>query len=460
VNEIEAIRLKLSKAKDIYDIIDCCKDWRIVVLRKAKRKFRAYQIPLSNKIIEYVITEGALGNEVVSLWARQSGKTETVALTVLILGLFYIIFLDDNFQCGLFAPVESMITHVTRNRLRERFKPLSKWLGQLGVVQTAGTGVTSSIFIIENKKSGDELYVRSLSVGETADIIGPTFRLMIIEQSELVNALKLKNDVFPMGATKGGVRVMTGTTSPYFRNEYFKQAIVRWNDDPKKNKSTADYVEMVDWKEAASKSTAYSRYVSRERERMGEDSIEFKTQYGLEWAATALKFIGWEDLVPLQKDYVWVKDRLRFFGLDVARAGDSTVLTIIELDGTELHIIAWLELEGLDFEKQIPKLVAFMKQYAPLRYGLVDIVGMGRALFDMLKKELWTEIRDKETDKLIKRVAWTRIGAYYGSVKENDKMAKAMDREFQHDRIHFPEHTRYRREKNRFIEQILLKMEA
>lgn len=458
MNEIEAIKLKLSRAHNIQDVIACAKQWRDTLLFRTipvTRKLRTYQLPLSNKIIEYVVSEGALGNEIVSLWARQSGKTETVSDTVLSLGIFYIIFLKEGFQCGLFAPVESMITHVTRNRVRERYKPIKKWMESVGVVQTAGAGVTSSIFILENKLNEKEFYIRSLSVGETADIIGPTFRLMIIEQSELVNSLKLKNDVFPMGSTKGGVRVMTGTTSPYFKNQYFKQAIERWSDEPDKNKSTSDYVEMVDWKMAASKSTAYARYVKRERDRMGEDSIEFKTQYGLEWAEVALKFIGWEDLANLEVDYVWSKDRLRFFGLDVARAGDSTVLTIIEIDGMEIHIIAWLELKGLDFEKQMSKIVNFMRQYAPLRHGLADIVGLGRALFDMLKKRLWDEVRDEKTGRLIKKVAWARIGSYYGKVKENDKMGKAMDREFQHDRIHFPKHTRYRREKNRFVEQIL-----
>jgi len=265
--------------------------------------------------------------------------------------------------------------------------------------------------------------------------------------------MKLKNDVFPMGATTGGVRVLTGTTSPYFKNEYFREAIERWSDDPKKNKSTANYVELVNWKEASKYSVAYRRYVAKERTRLGEDSVEFRTQYGLEWVGATLKFIGWEKIVNQEVDYKWNKERLRFFGIDVARAGDSTVVTVIEVNGTEIHILGWMEVEGLDFEIQIPRIIYFLKQYAPLRFGLVDKPGLGVALFDMLKKRLWDEVEDEKGN--IKKEAWARVDGYYGSLKENDEMYKGMDREFQHDRVFFSKHTKYKREKSRFIDQML-----
>jgi len=455
MNEVQAIRIKLSRAKNIFDIIDCAKDWRTILLKKAKFKLRSYQIPLSDKLIEYRVTEAALGNEIITLWCRQSGKTTTVSLTVLVLGTFYIIFLNQDFNAGLFAPVKSMITHVTRNRLRKHFSSIRSFLRDLGVQMIAGEGLTSSLFVLKNIINEKEMYIQSLSVGEQAEIIGPSFSLMVIEQSELVNAMKLKNDVFPMGAEKGGVRVLTGTTSPYFKNEYFRQAIEMYSDDPARNKSTADFVEMVPWSEAAKRSTAYRRYVKKERERLGEDSIEFRTQYKLEWVGASLKFIAWEDLVILEEDYIWDKARLRFFGIDVARAGDSTVVTIIEIDGTEIHIIAWLELQGLDFEEQFPKIIKFLYRYKPLRYGLIDIVGLGRPLYDMLRKRLWEEELVDSRSGRVKKVAWARVGDFYASARENDEAAKAMDREFQHDRVKYPKHTRYKREKSKFIDQIL-----
>jgi len=434
--------------------------WREVLLRRIKTdegsrlKFRVYQLPLSDKIIECVITAGALGNELTSLWARQSGKTETVAMSVLILGTFYIIFLGRDFNAGLFAPVESMITHVTRNRLRKRFKTVKKWMyNKAGIKQLAGEGHTSSLFVLESMSTGREFSCRSLSVGEQAKIIGETFQLLIIEQSELINAMKLKTDVFPMGAETGGVRVMTGTTSPYFKNEYFKAAIQKWSGDPNKNKSTSDWLEIIDYKEAGRASVSYRRYVAREREKWGEDSIEFETQFGLKWVGTALKFIGWEKLVTLEKDYLWDKERLRFVGIDVARAGDSTVVTIIEINGIEIHIIAWLELEGLEFEDQIKVIVKFLYDFKPIRYMLVDIVGLGVALFDMLKRRVWEEVEDDKGNKKMEQ--WAIVDGYYGSKKENDEMFKATDREFQHSRIFFSKNTKYIREKARFIDQLL-----
>lgn len=443
MNEIEAIKIKLGNAKSIFDVIEACKDWREILYPRIKTELRSYQIPLSDKMIELVISEGVLGNEISSLWSRQSGKTETVALTVLVLGTFYILFLNEDFGCGLFAPVESMITHVTRNRVRQKYKLIKHWLEREGhIIQTAGEGYSAATFILQDLVNDKELTIRSLSAGESASIIGETFGLLVIEQSELVDSLKLKTDIFPMGAAKGGVRVMTGTTSPYFRNEYFREAIEKWNKNPKLNKSTSDYVEMIDYREASKASSTYARYVKREREKLGEDSIEFKTQYGLEWVGVALKFVGWETLAVLEQDYETLKERLRFFAIDVARAGDSTVVTVIELDGASIHIIGWLELEGLDFEQQIPTIVEFLKHYEPLRYGLVDIAGMGRFAHDMLKKKLWP---------------WARLDAYYPNEGSNNEMYQALDREFAHKRIFYPKKVTDDQKKNKakFIEQML-----
>jgi len=301
--------------------------------------------------------------------------------------------------------------------------------------------------------TGREFGCRSLSVGEQAKIIGETFQLLIIEQSELINAMKLKTDVFPMGAATGGVRVMTGTTSPYFKNEYFKAAVQKWSKDKAKNKSTSDWLEIIDYKQAGKVSVSYRRYVAKEREKWGQDSIEFKTQFGLEWVGTALKFIGWEKLVTLEKDYKWNRERLRFVGIDVARAGDSTVVTIIEINGTEIHILAWLELEGLEFEDQILDIVKFLKEYAPIRYMLVDVPGLGVAIFDMLKRRVWEKVEDDKGKENLEQ--WAIVDGYYGSKNENDEMFKALDREFQHSRIFFPKETKYTREKARFVDQML-----
>ena len=461
MDEVDVINMVLNKAKNADDLIRACKLWREVIVDKLEKDLpeglRQYQIPLSDKIIEYVFTDGIRGNEIISLWSRQSGKTTTVSVTVLIIGTFYIIFLNEYFNTGLFAPVESMITHVTRNKLRKFYKVLRKYLSQYGIKLIAGEGQQSSLFVLENMRNECEFNARSLSVGEHAEIIGETFKLLIIEQSELVNAMKMKNDVFPMGAEKGGVRVLTGTTSPYFKNEYFRQAIEKWNPDPTKNKSTADFVECIDWKTAANSSKAYKRYVERELERMGEDSIEFQTQFGLIWVGTKLKFIGYEDLAGLEEDYEWSNDRLRFFGIDVAQAGDSTVVTVIEIEGgkredgaVHKHTIGWLELEGINYDDQIPKIVNFLSQYKPLRFGYIDIVSLGKPVYDILKRRL-VEI-DPETNR---PTYWARLSGYYGTVNENHNINQATDREFQHGTIHYPKNTRFRREKSRFIDQIL-----
>jgi len=423
----------------IEEAITICQGFRDNLLKKAKITLRPYQTEISNKIIEYFLTAKLEGTEMSVLQSRQSGKTETVADTVLTLGIFFIGIVVEDFTCGLFAPVESMITHVTRNRIRERYKKMRKYLYSRGILLVAGEGVTSSLFILRSTKTDCEARMRSLSAGESAAIIGETFKLMIIEQTELISSFKLKNDIFPMGAEQAGLTIMTGTCSAELRNEYFKMAVEQYSEDPLRSASTSDYVKCVDWREAARHSRKYKAYVTKQKEKLGENSIEFRTQYVLEWVGLKVKFTDWDTLAALEAIYKPNKERLRFFGIDIGKA-DSTVVTIIEINGTQIHIIAWLELQGLDYERQIPEIANFLKKYAPLRYGLMDARAVGEPVFDMLYKK-------------IRRFA--PLEDYFGSPKLNDAMYKDMDREFVHSRVHYPKETKYTREKNKFIEQML-----
>jgi len=110
ISEVKAIRDLISRADSLEEIINICKIWRDVLCKRVRIKFRPYQTEFSDKIIEYVISEGIIGNEITVMFARQSGKTEAVAITTLALGLFYILFMWQDFDTGLFAPVQSMIT--------------------------------------------------------------------------------------------------------------------------------------------------------------------------------------------------------------------------------------------------------------------------------------------------------------------------------------------------------------
>jgi len=445
MSEVKAIRDLISRATTLDEIINANKIWRDIVLKRVKIKFRPYQTEFSDKMIEYVTSEGTIGNEITAMFARQSGKTETVADTTLSLGLFYPMFMWQDFDAGLFAPVLSMIAHVTRNRVRRRFKTARKWLAREGITQIAGEGITSSLFTLSSKTSNKEFSLRSLSAGDKAEIIGETFRFMVIEQSELINPMKLKNDIFPMGAEAGGVKVLTGTASPYLRNDYFRKAIDRWNIDPMKNKSTSDWVRCVDWVEAAKCSPKYKRYVMKERERFGADSIEFKTQFGLQWVGLKVKFITWDELALLVQDYTPNPANLRFVGIDVAQAGDSIVVTVIEIDGNNIHVIAWLELEGINYEDQVKLIAEWLGQFRPIRYMLVDIVTLGKPVFDFLKREL----------RRLYPPSGILMDGFYGSHKSNNEMFKAMDREFNHGRVHYSNKLKPKKYLNKFIEQLL-----
>jgi len=112
MSEFKAIRDLVSSTSKLEEIIEVCKIWRDIVVKKTRIKFRPFQTELSDKIIEYVLSKGIIGNEITVMFARQSGKTETVALTTLAIGLFFILFLWQDFDTGLFAPVKSIMARL------------------------------------------------------------------------------------------------------------------------------------------------------------------------------------------------------------------------------------------------------------------------------------------------------------------------------------------------------------
>jgi len=415
------------------DVLECIA-LRNVLCKMVNVNFVPYQVEASDKIIKSTLKGSC--DEIVLLWARQSGKTETVVMTVLALCLYHIKRLIENFRVGIFAPAQSQSVIVTRERLMKYFKKLRSLFEDQGIRLDLGVGRTTELSILTNVKEGCEARIRAMSADETAHIMGETFNLIVVEQTEEVDESKLLKDIFPMAVATGAPRILSGTPSLGICNKYFYEVSTR--------NPSGSYISTVNHKVAGEYREAYRRSVDREKRRVGEESDEFKTQYGVEWIVQRSRLIDRYSLILLEEPYTSNPESKRFGGIDVAKQVDFTVATLIERSGEEHHILSWVELQGRNYEDQADILKEFFASYKPDNI-CVDSTGPGDPTVDLLTNRL-------------KGIA--EVEGIPSTQKNLDTIYKRLERELLNGRIHYPpeeaisgeEQKRCRR---RFIEQMI-----
>jgi len=389
-----------------------CIALRNVLCRMVNVTFVPYQVKASDRIIRAAL-EGRF-DEIVLLWARQSGKTETVVITVLALCLYYIKRLMENFRVGIFAPAQSQSVLVTRERLMKYFKKLRRLFDEQGVRLDLGIGRTTELSILTNVEEGCEARIRALSADETAHIMGETFNLILVEQTEEVDESKLLKDIFPMAVATGAPRILSGTPSLGICNKYFFDVSTR--------NPNGSYISVVNYKVASEYREAYRRSVEREKGRVGEGSDEFRTQYGVEWIIERSRLIDRDSLILLEEPYASNPESRRFGGVDVAKQVDFTVATLIERSGDEHHILRWTELQGRNYEDQADILKQFFAPYKPDNI-CADSTGPGDPVVDLLTNRL-------------RRIS--EVEGFPSTQKNLDTIYKRLEQELLNGRIHYP----------------------
>jgi hypothetical protein len=169
----------------------------------------------------------------------------------------------------------------------------------------------------------------------------------------------------------------------------------------------------------------YQKYVAKEKNRLGEDSDDFRMKYRLHWLLERGMFINSDVLdecgIKGKGDSLYAyrgrgrgRKRIEFtrppnvvtydthteglvFSIDVGRT-NSTIVTIgkpfwdkpIEYGNEErfpLHVYNWLELFGDDHEAQHPQIIDFLKNYR-LSMGVIDATGKGDPIYSRMASEL------------------------------------------------------------------------
>jgi len=408
-----------------------CQKLRDMLALAVGRPLYPYQIPMSDRLIEAQLQ--MKGDEILTLFARQSGKTEATTITVLALSVYFTTVLKRRYNVGVFAPAKSQAVVVFRTRVKERFKELEPLFRRLNVTSYLGSGRTTSLFYVASIRDNMEARIRCMSSDASANIKSETLDLIIVEQAEDADESKLKDDVFPMAAATGGVRILNGTSTTSIVNDYFFDGCIRGGSD----------VFVVDCYEAARHNETYAAYISQERLRYGPNSPEFAAQYELKWEMVSNKFIMDRDFfLSLQEDYEPAAGLLRdnpplhrTAAWDPARGNDYSWVTVVEGENP-VHIIDWWYVQGMNLEKQAMELGPWLIQRGVTTLA-IGIIGLGQGPADIFQNHF-------------PRVKLERINE--GAVQQ-DIMFKLLEREIGNSRLRYPMEDSHK--KQLFLNQML-----
>jgi hypothetical protein len=414
-----------------------------------------YQKPLARRIMESVIIND--GEEITALASRQSGKSETVADTVVtlmillprlaklypdLLGKF-----KDGLWVGLFAPTEGQaetlfgraVTRMTSERALEILNDV-----EIDDKPARVGGVKRQIKL---KNSGSRITM--MTANPRAKIESESFHLIVIDECQEADDFVVSKSISPMLAYYAGTMVKTGTPTTS-KNNFYKA--IQLNRRRQTGRGARQNHYQWDWKDVIKYNVNYEKFVKKEILRIGEDSDEFQMSYNCKWLLERGMFVTqgiMDELGDTSSELVksWHKTPV-VVGIDPARKTDSTVVTVVWVDWDrpdefgyyDHRILNWLEIQGDDWEEQYYQIVNFLSNYDVLAVG-VDANGVGDAVAQRLSL-------------LLPRA---EVMPLTSSPSEQSKRWKHLQALIQRKRISWPAHAKTRRLRTwkRFIQQMV-----
>lgn len=376
-----------------------------------------YQEEFAKAIVRDVLAN--LGNTLTGLFARQSGKSETVANigATLMLIMPKLANMRDGhtfvfpqfrkyangYKVGIFAP-SNLQSSTTYGRLRERLTSFhAKPFIETPEFAPAGA---SRISFVNNKSDYLQLNNGSLCHQMSADkqskIESKTFNLILLDESQDLDESVVNKSIYPMGASIKAPTVATGT--PGTKKGFFYNSI-EFNKIEQMNRRRSDYKLQRQlhfeyaYKTVQKFNPDYKAYVLKEKKRIGEHSDEFRMSYNLEWLLERGMAITKELFDDLTRKDLGVTTELKtqelVAGLDWGKQSDSTVLTIgrplweqVDEEGKcPVEVIYWWEKVGDDWETIFAEVKEKLNSYNVITLS-VDATGVGEPLYNRLAYEL------------------------------------------------------------------------
>ena len=413
-----------------------------------------YQKPLARRIMESVIINDA--EEITALAARQSGKSETVADTVVtlmillprlaklypeLLGKF-----KNGLWVGLFAPTEGQVeTLFGRAVTRLTSERATEILSDVEIDDKAARvgGVTRQIKLTNSGSS-----ITMMTANPRAKIESKSFHLIVIDECQEADDFVVSKSIAPMLAYYAGTMVKTGTPTTS-KNNFYKAIQLNRRRQTQRGNRQNHY--QWDWKDVIKFNPNYERSIKKEMLRIGEDSDEFQMSYNCKWLLERGMFItssAMDELGDTSSELVksWHKTPV-VVGIDPARKTDSTVVTVVWVDWDrpdefgyyDHRILNWMELQGEDWEEQYFQIVNFLENYDVLAIG-VDANGVGDAV----------------AQRLALLIPRAEVMSLTSSPSEQSKRWKHLQALIQRKRLSWPAHAKTRRLRTwkRFYQQM------
>lgn len=301
-----------------------------------------YQEQFSKRIIRSVLDND--GAELTALFSRQSGKSEVVSVTVG--GMMIILpqlanmpmFADDiRFQqfknglwVGIFAPTQRQ-AQITYGRIKARLQSKTS----LAVLEDPEFRLFFNTSNGQTCSLSNGSYATAISASDGSNIEGDSFKLIICEECQDISNYKIRKSIHPMGAAYNATIVKVGTSTT-FKGDFYYAIQRNKKEAEKKTTHIRNHFE-YDCDVAAKYNPKYAKYVEKERKRLGENSDEFQMSYKLKWIIERGMFVDIDifeaNCCERSLDRVFF-DRVatHIAGIDVGGKGDSTIITIVEVD--------------------------------------------------------------------------------------------------------------------------------
>ena len=386
-----------------------------------------YQEQFAKRVILSILEND--GAEITALFARQSGKSETISLIVG--GLMIILptlanlpmFADDRrFQpfkdgvmIGIYAPTLKQ-AQITYNRIR----------GFLTCPTAIAVLDDDEIKLDFDTNNGNTIILSNgskaiaVSASDGSQIEGESHHVILCEEAQDISDYKLTKSIHPMGAAYNATIVDVGTATTF--TAYFYRKINQNKEEAKLRglKSQLKNHFEYDWKVAAKYNPKYEKYIEREKKSLGEKSDEFQMSYCLKWQLHKGMLIDIEQFEanntePALEVVDYDMSATHVVGIDLggSTGGDSTVVTVVEVDwdfpivnetkvdeetGEEItytayntYIKSWLEIFDLpDYEEQYHTIRDYLRNFRVAR--IVCDATREKSLCDRLAANMSCEV--------------------------------------------------------------------
>lgn len=355
---------------------------------------------------------------------------------------------------GVFAPsLRQAQTTYSRLKARLQCDSALEVLAEFGLEFRTSNGQTVAL------TNGS--FCNAVSASDGSNIEGDSYKLILCEECQDISNFKIRKSIHPMGASYNATIVKIGTATT-FKGDFY-EAIQRNKRDFESGRLKIRSHFEYDYKIGSKYNPKYEKYVQKEMYRLGERSDEFRMSYGLEWILERGMFVDADELEKTcgkadMSRVFYDRSKPHVVGIDLAKKGDNTVVTVVEPDwdnpvikesnknstdniedeyyAYRTHIKDWKQLDGDDYNVQYYEILDYLKNW-----------NVARIMIDATREE-------SMSDRMRANLDCEVVGCNFTSIKS--PMYKHLDTEIKSGRATFPmsQEVKESREYMEFIKQM------